>query len=53
MARRKKQRAGMIEILGAGFLRESYAVAKTAKRELIEATDLMSGPKKKTGSRYR
>lgn len=53
MARRKKQRAGMIEILGGGFLRESYAVAKTAKRELIEVTDFMSGPKKKPGCRCR
>lgn len=43
----------MIEVLGAGFLRESYAVAKTAKRELIESTDIMSGPKSRCRGRCR
>ncbi len=53
MARRKKERLGVVEILGAGLLREGLALGKTATRELVEATDIMSGPKRNRRGRYR
>ena len=51
MGIQKKKHPGIVEVIGAGFLREAHAVTRTARRELIDSLDVMSGPRAK--DRYR
>lgn len=50
---RKKKKAGFAEVIGAGFLREAHAVSRTARRELYDSMDIMSGPKRRCNCRRR